>query len=179
MRTVQPTPEVRVCVHEIRELKHDGGHSVEVSFLGRSFQSAFIHGNGAWKPINYVCDFPLTFSEAAAEGTWAWGSVHFRIRHERLLTDSKVVGECFVPAAKAKNGAICDWFPIIYKGMHRGSIKVTVQGLNVLPSPASTTVRLDAAERQRLLRSREPSSSRNASREKPSVLPAVTDNWPL
>ena len=128
-------PEIRVTVLEVRDLKHNGGHSVEVSFQGQSSRSPFIDGYGAFKAIHFSNIFPLTNTQALSREFWSTSTLYITITHQRLITADKVVGECSIPIASAREADMVGWFPLRYKGTNRGHVKLEIYTKNV-PRPA-------------------------------------------
>lgn len=128
-------PELRVTVLELRDLKHNGGHSVEVNFQGQSSRSPFIDGYGAFKSIQFSNIFPLTNSQAISRDFWSNGTLFLTITHQRLITSDKIVGECAIPIAAAREADMVGWFPLRYKGTTRGHVKLEIFTKNV-PRPA-------------------------------------------
>lgn len=129
------SPELRVTVVELRDLKHNGGHSVEVGFHGPSSRSPFIDGYGAFKAAHFTSIFPLTNSQALSKDFWSTSSVYIAVSHQRLITSDKIVGECAIPIASAREGEMTGWFPLKYKGTNRGFVKLEIYTKNV-PRPA-------------------------------------------
>jgi len=132
---MSPSPELRVTVLELRDLKHNGGHSVEVNFHGQLSRSPFVDGYGAFKAIHFSNIFPLSNSQAISRDFWSTSTVYITITHQRLITSDKVVGECSIPIASAREGDMVGWFPLRYKGMNRGHVKLEIYTKNV-PRPA-------------------------------------------
>jgi hypothetical protein len=128
-------PELRVTVLELRDLKHNGGHSVEVGFQGESSRSPFIDGYGAFKSVQFSNIFPLTNSQALSREFWLKNTLFLTITHQRLISSDKVVGECAIPITQAREAEMVGWFPLRYKGMTRGHVKLEIYTKNV-PRPA-------------------------------------------
>lgn len=128
-------PELRVTVLELRDLKHNGGHSVEVGFQGQSSRSPFIDGYGAFKSVHFSNIFPLTNSQALSRDFWSNVTLFVTITHQRLIASDKVVGECAIPITQAREADMVGWFALRYKGMTRGHVKLEIYTKNV-PRPA-------------------------------------------
>jgi hypothetical protein len=137
-------PEIDVEILELRDLKHNGGHRVEVTFLGKTSKSQFIDGYGAFKPVRFFTSFPLTESQAIGTKFWELNKVYISVIHERMLMEDKLVGECAVSISGARNRASSlhgEWVHLRYKGENRGSIKVRIMANKDVPTPAiSATV---------------------------------------
>ena len=138
-------PELEVEVHELRDLKHNGGHQVQVEFLGRTCRSQFIDGYGSFKPIHFFASFPLTESQAISSDFWNSNSIYITIIHQRTFTDDKIVGDCVVGLRdfrqNRKSSSQGVWVNLRYKGENRGAIKIRISGNKDVPTPAiSATV---------------------------------------
>ena len=138
-------PEIEVEVLELRDLKHNGGHKVEVTFLGKTSRSQFIDGYGSFKPIRFSTSFPLTETQALSSQFWELNNIYITVIHERLLTEDKIVGDSSVPIKGARDRSTIaghgDWIHLRYKGENRGSVKVRIIPNKDVPTPAiSATV---------------------------------------
>jgi hypothetical protein len=180
MADVSMQGELHVEVQEATGLKHNGHHAVIISFLYESFQSQFIDGYGSWKVFHYPRRFKLT--GALSKTWWERQRIHISVIHERIFGDDKIVGECFIPISEARSSEILAWFPLIYKGGIRGSVKVRIWAVNV-PSPAaSATVPLDPVTRSRLLAMKQKDLKNDVdviSRDQTETyIPTLSYEWP-
>ena len=160
MASVKP-PELKVVVLELRDMKHDGGHSVEVRFGDRSTRSSFVEGYGAFKVMNYAVSFRVPVNWSLSAGFWEEGRIQFFVRNQRLLADDKVVGSCAVPIQPARGKSHTAWYSLIYKGAKRGSVKIRIASMETASPAASATV---------------PSS--RPPRTQCRNLPTVSTDWP-
>jgi len=141
-------PYLDVQVLEVSGLKHSGGHATEIDLLGELRRSVFIDGGGAWKPIAYSTRFGLH------SGNFADHAIRVKVFHERFITEPKQVGECSIPLDLLSSGEVLGWFPLQYKCMPRGAVKVLIKAVNITSPAASATVPLDPSTRRRLLSQR-------------------------
>lgn len=134
------SPTLVVTLVEVRGLKHDGSHSVELSLLGHGKKSPFIEGPGNFKSLNYGVSFKLSEEKTLSNSFWNSSMLYVTVIHERTFTPDKVVGECWIPISVARSGPSSTWYALRYKGAQRGSIKVSLIPRHVAAPAASATV---------------------------------------
>ena len=128
-----------MTILELRDMKHDGSHSLIVRLGDSERRSDFIDGYGAFKVIKFTTNFPITHSDSLNSSFWSDRLLHVSVTHKRTFFNDKVVGCCAIPIVRARGAEYTAWYSLLHKGSPRGSVKVRIDSKSTTPPAASFT----------------------------------------